>query len=137
MWLWLCYFQQVLNLFLALLLSSFGASNLSSPTADAETNKLAEAFSRIGRFIKWIKSLIRWFFSSIFGLCRKAKKQITSTVTNAPDGDAPAAEEGIETLQATKPKTPFDNNLSEAVQGKDKMESVLVCSIVVKINLFN
>ncbi|XP_071512580.1 sodium channel protein para isoform X17 [Panulirus ornatus] len=45
----------VLNLFLALLLSSFGASNLSAPQSDGETNKLAEAFDRIARFKAWVK----------------------------------------------------------------------------------
>lgn len=47
--------QQVLNLFLALLLSNFGSSSLSAPTADNETNKIAEAFNRISRFSNWIK----------------------------------------------------------------------------------
>lgn len=47
----------VLNLFLALLLSSFGASNLSAPTSDsADTKKLQEAFDRFSRGIKWIKN---------------------------------------------------------------------------------
>uniref|UniRef100_A0A146LU77 Sodium channel protein n=2 Tax=Lygus hesperus TaxID=30085 RepID=A0A146LU77_LYGHE len=45
----------VLNLFLALLLSNFGSSSLSAPTADSETNKIAEAFDRIGRFSAWVK----------------------------------------------------------------------------------
>ncbi|XP_042876654.1 sodium channel protein para-like isoform X4 [Penaeus japonicus] len=45
----------VLNLFLALLLSSFGASNLSAPVSDGEPNKLAEAFDRIARFKLWAK----------------------------------------------------------------------------------
>ncbi len=47
--------MQVLNLFLALLLSSFGASNLSAAGgADDDTNKLGEAFNRIGRFRRWV-----------------------------------------------------------------------------------
>ncbi|KAF7492427.1 Sodium channel protein para [Sarcoptes scabiei] len=46
----------VLNLFLALLLSSFGASNLSAPTSEsADTKKLQEAFDRFSRGGKWIK----------------------------------------------------------------------------------
>ena len=50
---------QVLNLFLALLLSSFGASNLSGANSDEDgTNKLAEAFNRIGRFKRFIKKII-------------------------------------------------------------------------------
>ena len=45
-----------LNLFLALLLSSFGASSLSSPSTDsADTKKLQEAFDRFSRAHKWIK----------------------------------------------------------------------------------
>ncbi|KAK7073991.1 hypothetical protein SK128_023266, partial [Halocaridina rubra] len=48
----------VLNLFLALLLSSFGASNLSAPASDGDTNKLAEAFERIARFKAWVKRSI-------------------------------------------------------------------------------
>ncbi|XP_076069518.1 sodium voltage-gated channel paralytic isoform X2 [Oratosquilla oratoria] len=48
----------VLNLFLALLLSSFGASNLSAPVSDGETNKLMEAFDRIGRFKAWVKRTV-------------------------------------------------------------------------------
>ena len=56
--LFVCYFQ-VLNLFLALLLSSFGASNLSAAGgSDDDTNKLSEAFNRIGRFRRWVK--IMW-----------------------------------------------------------------------------
>ena len=49
----------MLNLFLALLLSSFGASNLSAATTmDDDTNKLSEAFNRIGRFRRWLKSKV-------------------------------------------------------------------------------
>ncbi|CAH2049421.1 unnamed protein product, partial [Iphiclides podalirius] len=48
----------VLNLFLALLLSNFGSSSLSTPTADQDTNKIAEAFNRISRFIDWVKRTV-------------------------------------------------------------------------------
>lgn len=49
----------VLNLFLALLLASFGASNLSAPTSDsADTKKLQEAFDRFSRGSKWIKNKV-------------------------------------------------------------------------------
>lgn len=46
---------QVLNLFLALLLSSFGAENLA-PADESEPNKLQEAVDRINRFIIFVKS---------------------------------------------------------------------------------
>lgn len=46
----------VLNLFLALLLASFGASNLSSPQADnVDTKKLQEAIARFSRFGCWLQ----------------------------------------------------------------------------------
>ncbi|CAL8126446.1 unnamed protein product [Orchesella dallaii] len=73
----------VLNLFLALLLSSFGASNLSSPQADAETNKLTEAFHRIGRFSRWIKYSFRRCISKIFGMCTKSKNQVSDNGDHA------------------------------------------------------
>ena len=46
----------MLNLFLALLLSSFGAENLQQSQDDGETNKLQEAVDRINRFTQYIKS---------------------------------------------------------------------------------
>ena len=46
----------VLNLFLALLLSSFGAESLQTSQDDAEPNKLQEAVDRIAKFIHFIRS---------------------------------------------------------------------------------
>ena len=52
------FFFKVLNLFLALLLSSFGASNLSAAgSVDDDTNKLSEAFNRIGRLRNWTQKI--------------------------------------------------------------------------------
>ncbi|KAG5673890.1 hypothetical protein PVAND_003895 [Polypedilum vanderplanki] len=64
----------VLNLFLALLLSNFGSSSLSAPTADSETNKIAEAFNRISRFKKWVKQSI---LNCLKGLKNKVTNQIS------------------------------------------------------------
>ncbi|XP_065166084.1 sodium channel protein para isoform X6 [Atheta coriaria] len=73
----------VLNLFLALLLSNFGSSNLSAPAADNDTNKIAEAFDRIGRFSAWIKSSIR----NLFKMLRfKLTNQISDQPSDARDG---------------------------------------------------
>jgi voltage-gated sodium channel type II alpha len=72
--------KQVLNLFLALLLSNFGSSSLSAPTADQETNKIAEAFNRISRFKKWIKS-------SIANGLKKLKNKITNQISVQPSGN--------------------------------------------------
>ncbi|XP_021949266.2 sodium channel protein para isoform X3 [Folsomia candida] len=82
----------VLNLFLALLLSSFGASNLSVPTADAETNKLAEAFARIGRFNRWVKGLIRSFFMGIINCFICAKNRVLPRPPPPPPEPEPEPE---------------------------------------------
>ncbi|XP_037971766.2 sodium channel protein para isoform X12 [Plutella xylostella] len=69
----------VLNLFLALLLSNFGSSSLSTPTADQETNKIAEAFNRISRFNEWVKKSIADFLKIL-------KNKLTNQIAiHAPD----------------------------------------------------
>uniref|UniRef100_A0A8C5D8Q8 Sodium channel protein n=1 Tax=Gouania willdenowi TaxID=441366 RepID=A0A8C5D8Q8_GOUWI len=55
----------VLNLFLALLLSSFSADNLAATDDDSEMNNLQIAIGRIQRGINFIKSLVRRFFQSL------------------------------------------------------------------------
>lgn len=72
--------NQVLNLFLALLLSNFGSSSLSAPTADQDTNKIAEAFNRIGRFINWIKR-------SIANALKSVKNKLTNQISDQPPGE--------------------------------------------------
>ncbi|XP_039180232.1 sodium channel protein type 5 subunit alpha-like isoform X4 [Crotalus tigris] len=51
----------VLNLFLALLLSSFSADNLSAPDEDGEMNNLQLAFARINKGLKYLKRAM-WNF---------------------------------------------------------------------------
>jgi len=51
---------QVLNLFLALLLSSFGAESLKHSQEDEGPNKLQEAVDRITRFCIYVKSHIAY-----------------------------------------------------------------------------
>lgn len=48
----------MLNLFLALLLSSFSGDNLSASDEDGEMNNLQIAIGRITRGIDWVKSFI-------------------------------------------------------------------------------
>ncbi|XP_030378199.1 sodium channel protein para isoform X5 [Scaptodrosophila lebanonensis] len=67
----------VLNLFLALLLSNFGSSSLSAPTADNDTNKIAEAFNRIGRFKNWVKRNIADCFKLI-------RNKLTNQISDQP-----------------------------------------------------
>lgn len=67
----------MLNLFLALLLSSFGADSLKgADTEDAEVNKIAIAIDRIKRFIKFVKREIR---KKICCCLIKKKKKIRHT----------------------------------------------------------
>uniref|UniRef100_T1HWF0 Uncharacterized protein n=1 Tax=Rhodnius prolixus TaxID=13249 RepID=T1HWF0_RHOPR len=74
----------VLNLFLALLLSNFGSSSLSAPAADSETNKIAEAFDRIGRFTAWIKRNVMMGAKAI-------RAKLTNQISDQTQGEAPAS----------------------------------------------
>lgn len=56
---------QVLNLFLALLLSSFSADNLAATDDDNEMNNLQIAVGRIHKGIALIKSTLRQFLQSL------------------------------------------------------------------------
>ena len=57
--------SQVLNLFLALLLSSFSADNLAATDDDTEMNNLQIAVGRIQRGIAFVKSAVRQFLQSL------------------------------------------------------------------------
>ena len=69
----------MLNLFLALLLSSFGAESLSqtSPDEVAEPNKLQEAVDRINRFCIYVKSHVSYAFKR--KQCRLLHRRPTTT----------------------------------------------------------
>lgn len=82
---------QVLNLFLALLLSNFGSSSLSAPTADNDTNKIAEAFNRISRFINWIKR-------NVADAAKLVKNKLTNQISDrhgAGEGPSTSWKEGF------------------------------------------
>ncbi|KAL4656619.1 sodium channel protein type 2 subunit alpha-like isoform X2 [Arapaima gigas] len=55
----------VLNLFLALLLSSFSADNLAATDDDSEMNNLQIAVGRIHRGIDFVKATLRHFFQTM------------------------------------------------------------------------
>ncbi|KAF3858581.1 hypothetical protein F7725_011782 [Dissostichus mawsoni] len=63
---WDC--MEVLNLFLALLLSSFSSDNLSAPDEDGDLNNIQIAIARI-------ESGFSWLTSCIFDLCRRSSKR--------------------------------------------------------------
>lgn len=59
------FHPQVLNLFLALLLSSFSADNLAATDEDSEMNNLQIAVGRIQRGVAFLKSAVRQFVQSL------------------------------------------------------------------------
>ncbi|XP_038645641.1 sodium channel, voltage-gated, type I-like, alpha isoform X5 [Scyliorhinus canicula] len=65
----------VLNLFLALLLSSFSADNLAATDDDSEMNNLQIAMGRIQRGIDYVKRNVRQVFHTVF-IRRKVTEDI-------------------------------------------------------------
>ncbi|XP_051970170.1 sodium channel protein type 4 subunit alpha-like [Xyrauchen texanus] len=65
----------VLNLFLALLLSSFSADNLSAPDEDGEMNNLQIAIARIQRGMLWLRQALCDFFNGNFKRRRQQTKE--------------------------------------------------------------
>ncbi|KAA0705928.1 Sodium channel protein type 4 subunit alpha B [Triplophysa tibetana] len=61
----------VLNLFLALLLSSFSGDNMAASDDDGETNNLIIAISRITRAIDWVKAFVIGHVRQLLGLKSK------------------------------------------------------------------
>uniref|UniRef100_A0A9J8D121 Sodium channel protein n=1 Tax=Cyprinus carpio carpio TaxID=630221 RepID=A0A9J8D121_CYPCA len=73
----------VLNLFLALLLSSFSSDNLSAPDEDGEMNNLQIAISRIHFGFTWLLDGIKDLFNGNLAGCRqKAKEKQVSLKKN-------------------------------------------------------
>uniref|UniRef100_A0AAV2JRC5 Sodium channel protein n=1 Tax=Knipowitschia caucasica TaxID=637954 RepID=A0AAV2JRC5_KNICA len=66
--------EEVLNLFLALLLSSFSSDNLSAPDEDGDLNNIQLAIARI-------HSGVSWLFRSLLNLCNRRLKSSKSNET--------------------------------------------------------
>uniref|UniRef100_A0A8D0G6F2 Sodium channel protein n=1 Tax=Sphenodon punctatus TaxID=8508 RepID=A0A8D0G6F2_SPHPU len=66
----------VLNLFLALLLSSFSSDNLAATDDDNEMNNLQIAVSRIQKGIDYVKRTVREFFQKAFVRKQKALQEM-------------------------------------------------------------
>ncbi|XP_048838670.1 sodium channel protein type 8 subunit alpha-like isoform X2 [Brienomyrus brachyistius] len=69
----------VLNLFLALLLSSFSADNLAATDDDSEMNNLQISINRIKNAIAWVKSKVRLLIATIL------KKKVTDEIKPLDD----------------------------------------------------
>jgi hypothetical protein len=66
-----------LNLFLALLLASFGSNVLREKEKDDDDNKIGEAIDRIQRCFRFIiRSIFRLF-------CRKKRRQVSTILESA------------------------------------------------------
>jgi voltage-gated sodium channel type IX alpha len=66
---------QVLNLFLALLLSSFSSDNLTAIEEDTDANNLQIAVARIKRGINYVKQTLREFILKAFSKKSKISKE--------------------------------------------------------------
>ncbi|KAI5087468.1 sodium channel protein type 4 subunit alpha B isoform X1 [Silurus meridionalis] len=107
----------VLNLFLALLLSSFSGDNLSSSDEDGEMNNLQIAISRITRGIDWVKAFVITHVQHLLGLKPKEEEvKGNDLVLNHVD----TGESGDETKDELKQ---FDGALRMAVVPIAKGES--------------
>ncbi|KAK7879552.1 hypothetical protein WMY93_033742 [Mugilogobius chulae] len=72
--------KRVLNLFLALLLSSFSSDNLSAPDDDGEMNNLQIAIKRIGTGVVWTKDRVLDFFNG--NLKKRREKRREAQIQN-------------------------------------------------------
>ncbi|MCJ8745099.1 hypothetical protein PDJAM_G00126580 [Pangasius djambal] len=70
----------VLNLFLALLLSSFSSDNLSAPEEDGEMNNLQIAIARIYAGLTWIQGVIKDLFNGNLAKRWHKNKQARATM---------------------------------------------------------
>ena len=70
---------QVLNLFLALLLSSFSSDNLTAIEEDTDANNLQIAVARIKKGINYVKQTLREFVLKAFSKKPKISKEIRQT----------------------------------------------------------
>ncbi|KAK5878046.1 hypothetical protein CesoFtcFv8_025494 [Champsocephalus esox] len=68
-------FRLLLNLFLALLLSSFSSDNLSAPDDDGEMNNLHIAIHRITRGLAWCRRQVIDFFNGNLKRRRQKRKE--------------------------------------------------------------
>lgn len=82
----------MLNLFLALLLSSFSADNIAATEDDNEMNNLQIALGRIHRGIAFMKSLLR---SSCNSVCLRDKKRKKSEEKSLDELNKPLGPNGI------------------------------------------
>ncbi|XP_008299373.1 sodium channel protein type 2 subunit alpha-like [Stegastes partitus] len=112
----------VLNLFLALLLSSFSADNLAATEDDSEMNNLQIAIGRIHRGIAFVKSLLQ---SSCSSGCLRNKKKRNSEDKALNELHKPLGPNGVPNHLIKD----FPKNGNGDVTGVDKNgDKYIVCS---------
>ncbi|KAM9304816.1 sodium channel protein type 2 subunit alpha-like [Gastrophryne carolinensis] len=94
----------VLNLFLALLLSSFSSDNLSATDDDSEMNNLQIAVGRIQRGVAYVKRCLGHFFQTLF---LRAKKDVDDM-------------KQLEELRVVRDNGVYTNIIVENIKDKDK-----------------
>uniref|UniRef100_A0A3B4ZB52 Sodium channel protein n=1 Tax=Stegastes partitus TaxID=144197 RepID=A0A3B4ZB52_9TELE len=114
----------VLNLFLALLLSSFSADNLAATEDDSEMNNLQIAIGRIHRGIAFVKSLLQ---SSCSSGCLRNKKKRNSEDKALNELHKPLGPNGVPNHLIKD----FPKNGNGDVTGVDKNgDKYIVCTCV-------
>ncbi|XP_048858105.1 sodium channel protein type 4 subunit alpha-like isoform X1 [Brienomyrus brachyistius] len=81
----------VLNLFLALLLSSFSSDNLSAPDEDGEMNNLQVALARIHRGLHWLKQGLCAVFHGDLKARQRRSKEARASMRMRRVGSKPEA----------------------------------------------
>ncbi|XP_043795209.1 sodium channel protein para isoform X17 [Apis laboriosa] len=116
----------VLNLFLALLLSNFGSSNLSAPTADNDTNKIAEAIDRIARFVKWIKRNVLYLAKMMRA---KLTNQISDQAPDLADGELDAYRDKKSAKELNQLEVAIGDGMEFTIHGdlKNKLKKGKLC----------
>ncbi|XP_056157918.1 sodium channel protein type 2 subunit alpha-like [Lampris incognitus] len=109
----------VLNLFLALLLSSFSADNLAATDDDSETKNLQIAIGRIQQGIAFTKSLVlRTFYSVCLG--KKKKKKGKGDDKTLDEFHKPTVNNSIQNHTTLELMKEFPKNGNGDVTGVDK-----------------
>ncbi|CAL8324529.1 unnamed protein product [Boreogadus saida] len=113
----------VLNLFLALLLSSFSSENLSAPDDDGEMNNLHIAIHRITRGLTWCRGQVVDFFNGNLKRRRKKRKEAKAMMklkrlssTHTPESNGAVIGRGLEKFVAPEEDSYMTNpNLTISV----------------------
>ncbi|XP_047211808.1 sodium channel, voltage-gated, type I like, alpha b isoform X4 [Girardinichthys multiradiatus] len=113
----------VLNLFLALLLSSFSADNLAATDDDSEMNNLQIAVGRIQRGISYVKTKVRQFLQS---LCSGGGKGSGLTEESKPLDDLQSNGKGNCISNHTPLEITKDPSLMYMMEGNGKPGGLVV-----------